>query len=144
MSPLLFNIYSEKKNASKLMVLGSITYAMRYNTLLIASNLYGLQELLDEFRMRVRNMTRLNIKKTKCMIILKQPTTERGIQVDGLKLEYTNKIKYLRYTLKDDWNQSLEIRSRIEQARAASICLRKTSQILLNVTYPFYECWGSC
>lgn len=86
MSPLIFNIYSEKafnkalEGVKKDIIINVTTINnLRYadDTVLIASSLHGLQKLVN----RVSDVC----------------TKE-----DGLELEYTNKIKFLGYTLNDD------------------------------------------
>lgn len=129
LSPLIFNLYSEKifdeavQQAQEGIVINGVTLNnLRYadDTVLMADSLEGLIRLLHSVTeaCSLSGLT-LNTKKTKYMIISKQQIIDTGIQVNGIQLERVKKFTYLGHTLDEQWDHTVEIRCRIERARAA-------------------------
>jgi len=128
LSPMLFNVYSEHifkkalENSDKgILVNGQLLNNVRYadDTIIIAGSLEDLQELM----IQVANTSAeygldLNAKKTKYMVISKNPTPNRCLHVSQHKIERVQKYTYLGTQLSDQWDHSLEIKCRIEKARA--------------------------
>jgi hypothetical protein len=71
----------------------------------------------------------LNVKKTKVMIVSKNPSANLRISVNGAGLERVQSYKYLGCMVNERWDHSQEIKCRIEQARGVFI---KMQDILTN------------
>lgn len=104
--------------------LNNIRYAN--DTVIFADNLASLQLLMD----RVTSYSRqygleINTNKTKFMIISKNQNTRGILLVDKTLLEKVNKYTYLGTNVNDNWDHSVEIRTRIEKARTAFIRMKK-------------------
>ncbi|XP_073824763.1 FERM domain containing isoform X3 [Musca autumnalis] len=128
LSPLLFNIYSEKifkesvNNVQEgVLINNEYVNNIRYadDTTLIADNLSGLQNLVT--RLTACSETyglRLNTNKTKYMIISKKNNFENmNITIHNTPLERVSSFKYLGFSINDQWDNSKEIKCRIEMAR---------------------------
>ena len=127
LSPLLFNLYSESifQEAVEYLEVGikvngkpinNIRYAD--DTVLLAGNEKDLQCLVD----RVSSISqshglKININKTKFMIISKQNIENIRIQVEDQNIERVRRFKYLGCWLNDKWDPDEEIKHRIEIAR---------------------------
>lgn len=134
LSPLLFNLYSEKifKNALEdttdgIKVNGELVNNIRYadDTVLIADSLEGLQELVN----RVAHASEqygleLNIKKTKYMVISKSPVQHGALRYRNEAIERVDRFTYLGCNINDSWDHSTEIKCRIEKARAVFTQMR--------------------
>lgn len=130
LSPLLFNIYSEKIFSDALegmcqgvVVNGVVINNLRYadDTVLLATSLEDLQELLNAVAKTSSAMgLKLNVKKTKWMVISKNRTMNPGfLQVGNNTVERVTSYKYLGCHVNAQWDMSLEIRCRVEQARCS-------------------------
>lgn len=128
LSPLLFNLYSESIFQEALedlevgiRVNGKPINNIRYadDTVLLASDEKELQCLVD----RVNNVglkygLKINIKKTKFMVITKINIDHVRIRIEDQEIERVRRFKYLGCWLNDEWDPDEEIRSRIEIARS--------------------------
>nr|CAH7728610.1 unnamed protein product [Callosobruchus chinensis] len=65
------------------------------------------------------------------------------LQLNGKQIERINKFKYLGSMVDDQWNPELEIRCRIEQARATSLKLKNLTNRNLNfkLRYRMVKCY---
>ena len=129
LSPLLFNIYSERLFRDALeeaedgvTINGVIINNLRYadDTVLLADTAEGLQRLIDRVT-KVCDMynMRLNTNKTHVMVISKNRSNRRQIYANGSLLHTVSSTTYLGTQLNEKWDQSQEIRIRIEKARTA-------------------------
>lgn len=138
LSPLLFNIYSEaiftealnggEYREEGININGKRLNNLRYadDTVLLAENEHELQTLINCVN-NCSNRFGLNInkRKTKIMVISKNRNVQTNIMIEGKRLEQVEKYKYLGCIINEKWDHSTEIKSRIEQARAAFLKMRK-------------------
>lgn len=134
LSPMLFNLYSEAILSEALegfkqgiVVNGEVINNMRYadDTALIASSCEDLQLLLN----RVHAVSSeyglsMNIRKTKFMIVSRRTVVDARLWIAGVEVERVRWYKYLGCCLNENWEYSQELKSRIEQARAAFTKMR--------------------
>lgn len=128
LSPLLFNVYSEKlfqealgESKDGISINGVLINNLRYadDTVLLADTSEGLQRLIEKVAEICENYNmRLNTNKTKVMIISKANPPNGQFYVRGTPIETVTTIKYLGTQLNNDWEQVREIRIRIEKARS--------------------------
>ena len=67
---------------------------------------------------------RMNVRKTKFMIISKN-AVDAQIFIAGERVERVRSFKYLGCWLNEDWDETQEIRARIEQARDVFLKMKK-------------------
>ncbi|CAH2241180.1 jg3246 [Pararge aegeria aegeria] len=135
LSPTLFNLYSETIIAEAIEGLdcgvkinGRNINNIRYadDTVLIASSLEDIQRIVTRVNMCSENAgLRMNISKTKFMVISKNKVDNIYITVAGPKVERVRNYKYLGTWLNDTWSSDQEIRSRIEIARSTFTKMKK-------------------
>lgn len=135
LSPLLFNLYSEDIISKALHDLdcgvkinGRNINNLRYadDTVLIASTAADLQQMVERLEgCSGEAGLKMNINKTKFMVISNTLDTTTSITVSGQNLERVRKYKYLGTWLNEEWNSDLEIKTRIEIARSAFNTMRK-------------------
>ncbi|XP_072933758.1 uncharacterized protein [Epargyreus clarus] len=135
LSPLLFNLYSEDIITKALhnhdcgvKINGRNINNLRYadDTVLIASTAADLQQMVDSLEVYSSEAgLKMNVKKTKFMVISNTSHSTTRITVSGQNLERVQKYKYLGTWLNEDWNSDLEIKTRIEIARSAFNTMRK-------------------
>ena len=154
LSPMLFNMYSEvifqnalDETEEGLKVNGKLVNNLRYadDTVIIADSPEGLQRLIDSILTSGDAMgLRINISKTKIMQISRNQNNNFNINIYGSPIEQVTKFKYLGSWICEDLNPEIEIRSRIEQARANFIKMRNllTDRTLnLNIRFNFVRCY---
>lgn len=96
------------------------------DTVLIADNVEGLQTLLQRLNNTCRVYgLKMNLKKTKFMIITKREDIQVNVLIDDTTMERVQKYKYLGSWLTENLDQSAEIKARIEIARASFVKLKK-------------------
>lgn len=134
LSPLLFNIYSEEifrralENAREgIKINGELINNIRYadDTVILASNVEELQQLME----RVNDVSSefglsLNLSKTKWMLISKSQQPPQQLMLNNQIINHVDSYAYLGTTVNAKWDQSTEIRSRIEKARASFNSMR--------------------
>lgn len=134
LSPLLLNVYSEEifkkaldNSTDGVVINGECLSNLRYadDTVIMSDSEEGLQRLMNrvvtvcgEYGMDI------NINKTKTMVISKNPNASVEITVNGNTLERVRKMTYLGCVLNDGWDHSVEIKARIEKARAMFVNMR--------------------
>ena len=131
LSPLLFNIYSEsifqdalEEQQLGIKVNGTWINNIRYadDTVLIADNMNDLQSLLNTVGRHSQRMgININTKKTKLQIITRNPEDFRNAKLtyNNEDIERVKKFNYLGTWLCEDWSSDVEIKCRIEKARAS-------------------------
>lgn len=141
LSPLLFNIYSEKlfeeaiDNLSEGISINGININnIRYadDTVLLADSAEGLQAIID----RVVTISKeygltLNAKKTKTMIISKTYNIDALFNIDQKRLQRVDNFIYLGCQLNESWDHSREVKIRIEKARSTFLRMKT---ILCNLS----------
>ena len=103
MSPTLFNLYTERifreSDDLRACVLGGEnTNNLRYadDTALIAESEEKLQETVDRvYSESLEKGLRMNVKKTKTMVVSRNASPQVKIVVDGQELEQVKRFKYL-------------------------------------------------
>ena len=168
LSPHLFNIYSETimrnalENFEGTVDVGGYKISnLRYadDIVLIASNMNGLQQLLDKVREASEKAGLfLNAKKTKTMMIQRQRAMndDEHVTINGVAVENVKEFTYLGAVFTNTYDDSLEIKRRIAIAKNATVALNKiwkdrsitlkTKLRLLNsLVFPIAsygsECW---
>jgi Reverse transcriptase (RNA-dependent DNA polymerase) len=131
LSPLLFNLYSEEIFREALdgqhegiLVNGECLNNIRYadDTVVFADSLQSLQDMMNRVTKKSEEYgLRLNTAKTKYMVISKEVIPPGRLTVNNKQIERVNKYKYLGTTVGEQWDHSLEIKCRIEQARATFV-----------------------
>jgi endonuclease/exonuclease/phosphatase family metal-dependent hydrolase len=127
-SPTAFNLYTEpifrELEDNKGVVIGGMNVNnFRYvdDTVIVAETEEELQRTMDKANEegQKRNM-KINIKKTKVMVITKKTETPKvKITVDGKELEQVDNYIYLGHMITTDGKCDSEISRRIEMARSA-------------------------
>lgn len=85
---------------------------------------------------------KINIDKTKVMVISKTPVARVNLFVYGKPVEQVSKFKYLGCWITDDLNPDTEIICRIEQARKTFLNMRKlltNKSLSLTLRYRFVK-----
>ena len=126
LSPYLFNIYTEfifreTEELQGVHVNGINVNNVRYadDTALVTDNVNNLQAIVTEIKEQSSKAgLDMNIKKTKTMVIAKNPGTKIDIKVDGETLEQVDKFKYLGATITEDGRSETEIKTRIGLAKS--------------------------
>lgn len=134
LSPLLFNIYIEEVIRETMEGLdrgvkvgGQLIPALRFadDQAMIADSQKTLQELMDRLAAVSDNYgMRINIKKTKVMVISKVEGKKVNITVYGEKIEQVNDFCYLGSIITAEGRCGQDIRRRIAMAKEA-FCQRK-------------------
>ena len=134
MSPLLFNVYSESifeeallSENEGIIINGKVINNIRFadDTVIIASSAEELQRLLSRTSTFCEQYgLKINVKKTKYMIITKGTDIQANINLLGRQIERVQKYKYLGTWITENNEQTTEIRTRIETARNAFVKLK--------------------
>ena len=144
LSPLLFNLYSERIFQEALegqqlgiKVNGTWINNIRYadDTVLVADNINDLQCLLDKVAVHSKSMgIDVNIRKTKFLIITRKPDEFQNskLKLNNEDIERVQRFKYLGTWLCEDWSSDVEVKCRIEKARSSFVRFRN---ILTNTEF---------
>lgn len=155
LSPTLFNLYSEYVFGKALenvdagvLVNGERINNIRYadDTVVFADSLEGLQELMDRIVEAGSECgLSLNIKKTKFMVISKDNNIQPGqLVIDNQQIEKVTNYTYLGTNINERWDHSVEIKCRIEKARATFVKmgnLFKSRDLNLNTKLRLLKCY---
>ncbi|XP_055388393.1 uncharacterized protein LOC129616943 [Condylostylus longicornis] len=156
LSPLLFNIYSEKifqesiaEENRGIKVNGTFINNIRYadDTTIIADSIEDLQHLMNKVNHHSKKFgLNMNNKKTKYMIVTKHniPYTNASIYIDNEPIERVNNFIYLGSMLHEGWDSEKEIKRRIEMARGASLNYQKVltnRSINIELRLRFMRCY---
>lgn len=137
LSPLLFNLYSEEiftetleEETAGIVINGEVVNNMRYadDTVLLASNFNDIQHLLQKLNDRCNEYgLKINLNKTKLMIITKSPQNHNQINlgIGNTVVENVQTYRYLGTWIEKSGDQTKEIRTRIEIARSTFIKMKK-------------------
>uniref|UniRef100_A0A8D9DVR2 Craniofacial development protein 2 n=1 Tax=Cacopsylla melanoneura TaxID=428564 RepID=A0A8D9DVR2_9HEMI len=134
LSPLLFNIYSERIMAKALeeerggiVINGTPVNNLRYadDTVLLAENIEDLQRMLNKVMEASEEYgLTLNTKKTKFMIITKRINPSEQLMARGENIEKVSAYNYLGTRVNSNSEYYPEIKIRIEKARSAFLKMR--------------------
>lgn len=133
LSPTLFNLYSEAILSEALdgctcglVVNGEVVNNLRYadDTVLLAGSADDLQLLLNHVNTTSNKYGLcMNVRKTKFMVVSRE-RVEATVRIAGKLVERVQSFKYLGCCVNEKWSFDQEVRSRIEQARAAFFRMR--------------------
>lgn len=135
LSPLLFNVYSERifqealeDTDSGIKVNGEYINNIRYadDTVVFANSLESLREMMVRvIEVSERYGLSLNFKKTKYMVVSKTNNHPGQLSINNKDIERVQTYTYLGTKISETWDHSLEIKCRIERARAAFLKMSK-------------------
>nr|CAH7756553.1 unnamed protein product [Callosobruchus chinensis] len=112
---------------------------------MIADNANDLQTLLNSVNESSQQRgLKINTNKTKFMVVSSDNLPNVDLQLNGKQTERVNKFKYLRSMVDDQWNPELEIRCKIEQARATFLKLKKiltNRNLHFKLRYRMVKCY---
>ena len=84
-----------------------------------------LQNIVDTVRSNSERCgLKMNVKKTKTMVISRYVLAEMKINVDGVQLKQVIRFKYLGQIITDDGRCDAEVKTRIEIARAEFVGMK--------------------
>lgn len=154
LSPLLFNLYSEAiferaltDAEDGIKINGQVVNNLRYadDTVIIADSQEALQRLIIKISTEGERLgLRINIDKTKVMMVSRTSNVNLNITVNGKKIQQVSKFRYLGSWLTEDLDPDVEIRSRIEQARVTFMNMRallSNNSLNLALRYRFVKCY---
>ena len=123
LSPILFNLYSEKLMNDALFeegvkINGQSVKTIRYVT---ATSKVALQRMMDKINITCKNYgMALNAKKTKVVVISRVKEANKiEIKVDGVELEQVDQFLYLGSIINEEGRCNAEIKKRIGIAKSA-------------------------
>lgn len=129
LSPLIFNLYSEEifnealeGEEHGILVNGERLNNIRYadDTVVFADNIISMQRLIDKIsEASERYGLKVNINKTKFMIISKNTNTRGQLFIRNIPIQRVSEFTYLGTVVNEQWDHSQEIKVRIEKARSA-------------------------
>lgn len=135
LSPLLFNVYSEAifqealaDCSEGIIINGETLNNLRFadDTVIMTDNIEDLQNLMNRVNTCCNDYgLKINLNKTKYMIVTKTPRTNIQLVVNNTNIERVDSYKYLGTWVTSDIDQTKEIRTRIETARSAFVRLKK-------------------
>lgn len=154
LSPILFNVYSEyifrealDNIQEGITINGAKLNNIRYadDTIMFADSLQGLQKLMD----RVTEISsqyglEMNINKTKLLVVSKRNITEDNLYINQNRIQRVKQYTYLGTIINENWDNSQEIRCRIETARSVFIkmsSLFKSHNLNLNMKLRLLRCY---
>src|SRR5688572_6198032 len=131
LSPLLFSIYTEvmmiealeNVEAEEGIITGQIISDVRFadDQGMVASTEKGLQSLMNKLNDTAKKFNmKINVQKTKTMIMCKDGGGVVNITIDGQRVEQLQSFKYLGAIISEDYFRSLhDVKARIALAKDA-------------------------
>ena len=129
LSPLLFSIYAEKMMIKAMedieegvKVGGQLVKDVKFadDQGMVASSEQGLQRLMDGLTTTAKKYDmKINVKKTKTMLVSKSVGGTVNIVVEGQIVEQVKKFRYLGAIITDDGRCEAEVKARIAMAKDA-------------------------
>src|ERR1044072_3570837 len=87
---------------------------------MVARTENGLQRLVSALEMTAKNYDmKINVKKTKCMVVSKEVGAKVNIVIEGQIVEQVTKFKYLGATISEDGRSLTDVKVRIGMAKEA-------------------------
>lgn len=154
LSPMLFNLYVEKAFSESIsdspfgiringIPINNIRYAD--DTVILADSAQDLQSLLNQVNEESQRLgLKINITKTKFMIISRNDVPHTQMHLNGENIEQVTQFKYLGCMINEKFDPDQEIRCRIEQARATFLKLRKfltDKNLNFSLRYRMVKCY---
>jgi hypothetical protein len=137
LSPLLFSIYAEAMMIEAMedieegvRVGGTLQKDIRFadDQGMVANSEAGLQRLMDGLNETAKRYDmKINVKKTKTMVVSKKGGDSIEIKIDGHRVEQVQKFKYLGSIITEDGRCTDDVRARIGMAKEA---FRKRKELL--------------
>jgi len=137
LSPLLFLIYAESMMIEAMdeieegvRVGGELLKDVRFadDQGMVANTEEGLQKLMNGLHKTANKYDmRINVKKTKTMVVSKRPGQEINIVLDGQRIEQVKHFKYLGAIITEDGRSLMDVKARIGMAKEA---FRKRKELL--------------
>ena len=134
LSPLLFSVYVEAMmkevmdgNENGVKVGGRIVGDVRFadDQGMVANTNDGLQKLMNVLNSTAKRYgMKINVKKTKVMVVSKSVRVRARIMLDGVEVEQVPRFKYLGAWMTEDGRSDLEVRTRMALAKEA-FCKRR-------------------
>ncbi len=129
LSPLLFSIYAEimmkevlEDMDEGIRVGGRLVSDVRFadDQGMVSSSEAGLQRLMDSLNETAKKYDmKINIKKTKVMVVSKKEGEVVNIRLEGQRIEQVKKFKYLGSVIAEDGKCFEDIKQRIGMAKVA-------------------------
>ena len=129
LSPLLFSIYAEMMMVEAMQdieegvkVGGELVKDVKFadDQGMVASTENGLQRLVSALEMTAKNYDmKINVKKTKCMVVSKEVGAKVNIVIEGQIVEQVTKFKYLGAMITEDGRSLTDVKVRIGMAKEA-------------------------
>ena len=129
LSPLLFSVYAEmmmleamEETEQGVRVGGELLTDVRFadDQGMISSTESGLQELMDRLNNTAKRYDmKINVKKTKTMLVSRKEGKSVQIKIDGQLVEQMRKFKYLGSIVSEDGRCLEEVKVRIGMAKDA-------------------------
>ena len=129
LSPVLFNIYIEELNREAMedmeegiKIGGKMIKALRFadDQAMMANSQEGLQQMMDRLNtVSTEYGMKINIKKTKVMMITRKKAKEVRITINGENIEQVKKFCYLGSEITEDAKCHEEIKKRIAMGKDA-------------------------
>lgn len=134
LSPLLFNIYSERifeeaiDQGLGIKINGVAISNLRFadDTVILAENMHQLQEIMNCIvHHSALHGLQINTTKTKLLIFSKTAVRDEMLYVGGRPIDQVSSYKYLGALVNENNDPKSEVLSRIEQARCAFFAMKK-------------------
>ena len=129
MSPLLFSIYAEVMMNEALegveegvSVGGRVVSDVRFadDQGMVSSSEQGLQKLMNKVNDTAKKFNmKINVKKTKVMVVSREGGGIVNINIDGQKVEQVKNFKYLGSFISDDARNIVDVKTRVALAKEA-------------------------
>lgn len=154
LSPILFNMYSDHifnqaigDDEDGIKINGRTLNNIRYadDTVIVADNPEALQRLINKVVVVGDQLgMKINVAKTKVMAITRSPNPQLNINIYDTAIEKVEKFKYLGSCITTNVDPDVEVRSRIEQARAIFLKMKNllcNATLNLNLRYRFVKAY---
>lgn len=154
LSPTLFNVYTENifraalNNSEGIHIGGESVNNIRFadDTAILAENQEELQSMLDKIHEEsLRWGLTINKSKTKFMVVNKVDVGPVGIALENTSIERVERFKYLGSWINDRMDPDMEIKIRVQQARAAFLkvkTLLTNPHLNLHIRERFARCYS--
>lgn len=154
LSPILFNLYSEfifreaLENIDEGIPLNGVRVNnIRYadDAIVFADTQEGLQALMDKVvEVSKRYGLEMNVNKTKLLVVSKEQINNAHIKINNVRIERVKQYTYLGTIINENWDNTQEIKCRIEKARAIfnkMSALFKNHNLTLATKIRFLRCY---
>ena len=128
LSPLLFSVYAEMMmiEAMEGIDCGIVVGGESINDIrfaadqgMLSNSAAGLQEIMDQLNDTAKTYMKINVKKTKTMIVTRKEGQKLDIRVDGQSVDQVKQFKYLGSIVSEDGRCTKDVKARIGMAKDA-------------------------